>query len=77
MSALHWSSKNGDLEMSKLLMRAGAKVDIKCRFGMTPLHLAAKHGFLPVCQLLVENGADINANDDSKMTPLHWYNIFY
>src|SRR4051812_20700893 len=45
MTALHWAAKRGDLAAARLLIGAGAKVDLVTRNGAyTPLHLAAKEG---------------------------------
>src|SRR5215471_15753561 len=39
-TAMHWAVYHLDSEAVDLLIKAGAKVDIKNREGITPLHLA-------------------------------------
>ena len=57
----------GRADLVKLLLAAGAKVNVAIRnendvlTGVTPLMLAAGEGFEDVVQLLLENGADVNA----------------
>ena len=51
------------MEISKLLIRHGAKVDIPSNSGATPLFEAARHGNLDAIRILVDAGADPNAVD--------------
>src|SRR5689334_16000865 len=45
MTALHWAAFKDDLEMAKLLLRAGANVKATTRIGdMTPLFVACTNG---------------------------------
>lgn len=53
-----------------LLIKNGAKVNIKDGSGRTPLHYAAYHGDNDICHLLLDNGADINAICNDGRTPL-------
>jgi len=57
-------------EMVALLIRSGAKVNVKDDGGKTPLHLAALSGYVGVVKLLVEAGAELNATDKFGHTPL-------
>jgi ankyrin repeat protein len=57
------------IEMTKLLVEAGAEVDAKDRQGLTPLHYQARAGRLSVIQYLLDLGADPNATDKSGRTP--------
>src|SRR5689334_20527208 len=38
-TALHWAVRNDDVELARLLLRAGAKADTPNRYGLTPLML--------------------------------------
>ena len=44
MTALHWAAYQDDLEIAKLLVRAGANVKAANRYGVTPLSLACTNG---------------------------------
>jgi uncharacterized protein len=66
MTALHWASSHGDLDEARMLISAGARLDVVTRNGnYTPLHLAAKAGNAAVIRTLLEAGADVNAKTSS------------
>lgn len=71
LSALHWATSGGDVEMAKCLLTLGAEVDPRCE-GDTPLHWASQDGYDEVVRCLLAHGADPNATDDLGMTPLAW-----
>ena len=71
MTALHWSARNGDLELTRLLLFAGANVKASTRLGgYTPLLLAAQQGHAPVIAALITAGADVKASNALGTTPL-------
>ena len=47
-------------DVSDLLLRSGANVDISNGRGDTPAHLASRNGLNEALRLLIENKADIN-----------------
>lgn len=59
-TALHWAVQADDLETADMLVRAGAKVDVKNRYGVTPLQLASANGSGAMVEMLLKNGADAN-----------------
>lgn len=65
-TALHWAAYHGDLEMTQLLLKAGASVRSVTRIGlMTPLFMACRNGNAPVIEALLQAGAsagETNAN---------------
>jgi ankyrin repeat protein len=68
---LFLATQNGHYGVCKLLVDAGANVDIvddehKC----TPLHLAASNNHLAIMKLLLENGATVDCTDKRGFTPL-------
>jgi len=70
-TALHWAAYRDDLDMAKLLIRAGASVKATTRLGSyTPLFLAAKNGNAEMIDLLIKAGSDINAPNPAGTTPL-------
>jgi ankyrin repeat protein len=56
-------------ESFHLLVRRGARVDTRNKWGHTLLHFAAGGGRLEMAEFLIQNGIDVNARDDRKNTP--------
>jgi ankyrin repeat protein len=54
---LHGASSQGLLEVARLLLSYGAKVDAKDREGETPFKVAASNGYHEITKLLLEHGA--------------------
>jgi ankyrin repeat protein len=73
MTALHWSAQRGDVDQTKMLVYAGARVEATTRNGSyTPLHLASRVGKTGVIKALLQAGANANAPTSSGgATPLH------
>jgi ankyrin repeat protein len=78
---LHYAASESDARMIGLLLRHGAKVDLKAGDGMTPLMFSASH---PVCVLspssktavenlerLIKAGADVNVSAADGQTAVH------
>ena len=71
MTALHWAARNGDLELTQMLLYAGANVKAATRLGgYTPLLMAADQGHAGVIAALVAGGADVKAANALGTTPL-------
>jgi uncharacterized protein len=62
-SALMFAARVGDLASARLLVAAGANVNDKDAWGVSPLVLAAHSGFESLVDFLIEAGADVNAYD--------------
>ena len=56
MTALHWAVQRRDLELTNLLLNAGADYRITNRTGAKPLYLAAINGDAAVIARLLEAG---------------------
>jgi ankyrin repeat protein len=71
MTALHWAARNGDVELTRVLLFAGANVKASTRLGgYTPLLLAAQQGHSAVIAALITAGSDVKAANALGTTPL-------
>ena len=61
LRCLFWATKQGNIEIVKLLIAKGADVNAKDKDGSTPLYLVASRDKKEIVQLLIANGADVNA----------------
>ena len=60
---LHLAARSGDVEMSRLLLDAGADVDGFDSDESTPLHVAAVARQAELARFLIARGADVNRRD--------------
>jgi len=61
-----------DFQVLKLLIDAGADVNIRDEKGHTPIHEAALHTNIEFMKILIGKRADVNVKDEKGWTPLHW-----
>ena len=59
----------GGIEVAKVLVERGAKVNRQCEHGRTALHMAAAWGHLDLVKYLLEKSADASIRDEENMTP--------
>lgn len=59
-----------DLDILKVLITAGADLNIQNEEGWTPLHIAALHNNTEIVSMLVTAGAHLNVQNESGLTPL-------
>ncbi len=72
MTALHWAADRGDVAMTALLLRSGAKFTGTTKNGgYTPLHVAARAGHGAVVQALLAAGADPKTLTATGATAMH------
>lgn len=65
------AADEGDDECVRLLLDAGAKVELRGVMGRTALHYAAYRASARKVQDLIHAGAEVNAEDERGYTPLH------
>ena len=68
--ALHWIVRVDDLELARLLIRAGADAARADRYGVTPLYLACANGNAAMVRLLLDAGANPNSSAPTGETAL-------
>jgi ankyrin repeat protein len=69
-TAIMWASYNGDLELVKKLVAAGADVNAKNDFGAFALSEAAMTGSTPIIDALLKAGANADAANNEGETAL-------
>jgi ankyrin repeat protein len=72
MSAYHWAAKNGNADITQLLIDASANPNVTNKVGKTPVAIAAESGHVEVLKMIVESGGDIESVDQIGGTPLLW-----
>lgn len=70
ITPLCWAMLYNAEDVATLLIKSGADVKAKDKFGRTPLH-AADDELRAVAELLIKNGAEVNAKKEDGTTPLH------
>ena len=74
MTALHWAAENGNADLARILLTAGADVDAVTRLGdFTPLHIASKSGAQATVRVLLEGGSAPDVlTSAGGVAPLHY-----
>jgi ankyrin repeat protein len=72
LTPLMFAAREGNLELARMLVRAGADVDAEAGDGKTALSIAIFNGNYEVASYLVDNTADVNRADAQRFTPLFW-----
>lgn len=70
-SALHLAASHGNVDAVRLLIQAGAQIDVPDTYGATTLHYACHTVDDKPMRLLLEAGADPNVRNLSGRTALH------
>ena len=68
---LHMAAWCGNEKISRMLIDAGANVNMQDKDGRTPLHIATYYGEIEIARMLIDSGADVNVQDEDGSTPLH------
>jgi ankyrin len=76
MTPLLYAARDGMLEPARLLVAAGANLELGDGNAIRPLLMAALNGHIAVARLLIERGANVNADDFWGRTPL-WAAVEY
>lgn len=65
---LHAALNNNNDVISKMLIEAGAEVNVVQSGRISPLHLAAQHGNIELIIILLEQGADVSARTEFNLS---------
>ncbi len=67
---LHDAARIGSAEITSILIKAGADVELSGFGGVRPLHSAALAGQAKVVTILLKSGAKVDSRDNTGRTPL-------
>ena len=70
-TALHWAVRYDEVALVERLIKAGAKVNVANRYGVTPIALACESGGAAVVEHLLKAGVSPNATGPLGETALH------
>ena len=59
-------------EQLSFLIRRGADINARTKYGRTPLHEAALNGNIKTVKILIESGANVNVKNNRGETPLFY-----
>lgn len=71
-SLLHITCKKGLLDMTKLLILKGIRINDTNLDGVNSIMEACNWNRIEIVKLLIEKGADLYSEDHNGMTPLFW-----
>ena len=69
-TALHWAVHNGDADLVKRLIKAGAKVSVANDYGATPMSEAAERADAHILEMLLKAGANVESPNPLGQTAL-------
>jgi ankyrin repeat protein len=72
LTPLMLAAREGNIELGRILIGAGADVNAAAGDGKTALALAIFNGNYGVASFLVDSKADVNKADTQRFTPLFW-----
>jgi ankyrin repeat protein len=72
LTPLMLAAREGNADIARALIDAGAEVNARAGDGKTALTLAIFNGNYAVASLLVDRKADVNVADAQRFTPLFW-----
>jgi ankyrin repeat protein len=72
MTPLLFAAREGDLEMSRTLIDAGANMNAIAGDGKDPLGLAIFNGQYELASFLIDKHVNVNHADAQRFTPLFW-----
>ena len=72
LTPLMFAAREGDLEIARTLVAAGANLNAIAGDGKDALGLAIFNGQYELASFLIDNHVDVNHADAQRFTPLFW-----
>src|SRR6185295_3098835 len=72
LTPLMFAARDGNVELTRILVDAGADVNAVAGDGKTALAISIFNGNYDVASLLVDSKANVNTADAQRFTPLFW-----
>jgi uncharacterized protein len=72
LTPLMFAARENDLESARLLVKAGADINVQAGDGKDALSLALFDGSYDVADFLIDQHANLNQKDAQRFTPLFW-----
>ena len=69
-TALHFTSRDGHVRMSRNLIQNGANINLQNFYLQTPLHYSCSEGHIKVTNLLLKSGCEVNLQNYAGETAL-------
>uniref|UniRef100_A0A671QKH1 Ankyrin repeat domain 1b (cardiac muscle) n=1 Tax=Sinocyclocheilus anshuiensis TaxID=1608454 RepID=A0A671QKH1_9TELE len=69
--SLYRACSQGNVEIVKMLLEAGASIENKDKLQATEVHWSCRGGSLPVLEALLNHGAKLDSREKLRSTPLH------
>ncbi len=70
-TALHRAAGYGRVEIARMLIDAGANLNVQNTWGNTPLRMGAGNGRVEIVRMLIDAGANVDAQDKWGKTSLN------
>lgn len=67
-----WTPYEGQFEIIKFLVEAGANLNVQVEEGLTPLIVATGKGYFQIVEYFVSKGANVNLKNNAGISPLHF-----